>query len=249
MYIKITCKCCEKKLNPTKKSLSSKNKTELSKMTEGYIYCLSNPSMPGIVKVGMTERTPEDRAKELFSTGVPLPFKIEFAKYVKDPKNKESSLHLLLEQYSCRLYPRREFFRISPEEVLKFFNLMDGKMLDKSHKEEEEEEEVTVKDTSLKSAPRVNPTITGCRDMAKCFTNEQRIRHTIGINKTWIGVYDSKKNGIVYDGKFYTSLSNFALMHNRVYNPTRLSTDGWTHCECEVDGEWISTYSLLAKAI
>ena len=80
--------------------------------------------------------------------------------------------------------------------------------------------------------------------MAKCFTNGQRIRHTIGINKTWIGTYDSSRNGIVYDGKFYTSLSNFALFHNRVYNPTRMSTDGWTHCECEVNGKWISTYSL-----
>jgi len=33
-------------------------------MTDGYIYCFSNPSMPGILKVGMTERTPVTRLGE-----------------------------------------------------------------------------------------------------------------------------------------------------------------------------------------
>jgi len=213
-------------------------------MSDGYIYCFSNPCMPGILKVGMTERTPEERAKELFTTSVPLPFKIEFAKRVKDPKGKESSLHLLLEQYTDRVYPRREFFRVSPEEVRKFFDLMDGEMWAETRVEDEEEEEGG-EDTSSESAPRVKPTgVKGCRAMAKCFTNGQRIRHTIGINKTWTGTYDSSKNGIVCDGKFYTSPSNFALMHNRVYNPARMSTGGWKECECEVDGKWISTYSL-----
>ena len=49
-------------------------------MTDGYIYCFSNQSMPGILKIGMTQRTPEERVKELFTTGVALPFNIEFAK-------------------------------------------------------------------------------------------------------------------------------------------------------------------------
>ena len=35
--------------------------------------------------------------------------------------------------------------------------------------------------------------------MANCFTNGQRIRHTIGINKTWIGIYDASKNEIICD--------------------------------------------------
>ena len=226
------------KIEPSKNESLNTNKTEVSKMTDGYIYSLSHPCMPGILKVGMTERTPEERAKELFTTSVPSPFKIEFAKRVKDPKGKESSLHLLLEQYTDRVWPHRELVRVSPEEVRKFFDLMDGEMWSETRVKEE--------DTSSESASRVNRTGVkkGCRDMAKCFTNGQRIRHTIGINKTWTGTYDSSKNVIVCDGKFYTSLSKFALMHNRVYNPTRMSTDGWTHCECEVDGKWISTYSL-----
>jgi len=217
----------------------SASKTEVSKIT-GYIYCFSNPSMPNILKIGMTERTPEERVKELFTTGVPLPFKIEFAKSVKDPKGKESTLHLLLEQYTERINPRREFFRVSPEEVRKFFDLMDGEMWSETYVEEEEEEE---EDTSL--VPRVKPTsVKGCRDMAKCFTNGQRIRHKIGINKTWIGTYDSSKNGIIYDGKTLT-LNKFAVSHFESERPDRVSNvNAWKDCECEVDGKWISTYSL-----
>jgi hypothetical protein len=208
--------------------------------------------MPGILKVGMTERTPEARLSEANASDTwrpPTPYKIEFAKKVSNTFQKEKTLHILLEQYTDRIHPRREFFRVSLEEVRKFFDLIDGEIWTETRKEEkeddEEEEDEKEEKTSSDSAPRVKAMgIKGSRDMSKCFTNGQRIRHTIGINKTWIGKYDSTKNGIIYNDNFYTSLSNFALMHNRVYNPTRMSTDGWTHCECEVNGKWVPTYSL-----
>jgi hypothetical protein len=214
-------------------------------MSDGYIYCFSNPCMPGILKVGMTERTPNIRLGEANASDTwrpPMPYKIEFAKKISDASGKEKTLHTLLEQYTERIHPRREFFRVSSEEVRKFFDLMDGEMwADSEDKEEEEEEE----DTCSESAQQVKANgVKGCRDMAKCFTNGQRIRHLIGINKIWIGTYDSSKNQIECDGKLYTSLSNFALMHVRVYNPARKSIGGWKYCECEVNGEWISTYCL-----
>jgi len=217
-------------------------------MTDGYIYCFSNPSMPGILKVGMTERTPEARLSEANASDTwrpPTPYKIEFAKKVFNPLQKEKTLHILLEQYTERIHPRREFFRVSPEEVREFFDLMDGEMWTETHTEEEEEEEEEEEDTSSESAPRVKATgVKGCRDMAKCFTNGQRIRHTIGINKTWIGTYDSSKNGIVYDGKTLT-LNKFAVSHYETERPDRVSNvNAWKDCECEVDGKWISTYSL-----
>jgi hypothetical protein len=218
----------------------------IHKMAEGWgwVYGFSNPSMPGLLKIGMTERSPEERAKELFTTGVPCPFKIEIAKWVKDPRDKEASLHALLEQYTDRISLRREFFRVSPEEVRKFFDLMEGKMWSGTPEEEDEDEDEDA-DTSSESAPQVaSAPVKGCRDMAKCFTHGQRISHTIGITKIWIGTYDSSTNRIVCDGKSYPSISNFALLHNRTYNPTRKTTDGWSTCKCEVDGKWISTYSL-----
>ena len=234
-----------KKLNPVK--MNSQARIHI-KMTDGYIYCFSNPSMPGILKVGMTERTPEARLSEANTSDTwrpPTSYKIEFAKKVSNASQKEKTLHTLLEQYTDRIHPRREFFRVSPEEVRKFFDLMDGEMWAETRKEEEDEEEED--DTSSESASRVKATcVQGCRDMAICFTHGQRIRHTIGINMIWIGTYDSSKNGIICDGKYYYSLSEMAKAHNKVERPHRLTNtaNGWKECECEVGGKWISTYSL-----
>jgi T5orf172 domain len=221
-------------------------------MSDGYAYCKSNESMPGILKIGMTKRTPEARLREANASDTwrpPTPYKIEFAKKVSNVSEKEKTLHSLLEQYTDRIHPRREFFRISIEEVRKFFDLMDGEMWIETcleHEEEEEEEEEEDENTSLESVSRVKtPSVKGCRDMTKCFTNGQRIRHTIGINKTWIGIYDSSRNGIVYNGDFYKSLSGFAETHYSIVRTDRCkSANGWKECECEMDGNWISTYSL-----
>ena len=167
--------------------------------------------MPGILKVGMTNKTPEARLSEANVSDTwrpPTPYKIEFAKKVYNTAQKEKTLHTLLAQYTNRIHPRREFFRVSQEEVRKFFDLMDGEMWVETYEDKEEEEEEEEEDTSSESAPRVKATgVKGCRNMAKCFTNGQRIRHTIGINKTWTGAYDSSTNQISYDGKLYTRKS------------------------------------------
>lgn len=216
-------------------------KVSLSRMSEGYLYCLSNPSMPGILKIGMTERTPEDRAKELFTTGVALPFKIEFAKKVKNPKDKEIELHDILDDYIPRVYPRREFFRASPEQVLKFFKLMDGEMWNGTRSVEDDGEET---DSIESTAQADSSSSKGCRDMSKCFTNGQRIRHTISADKTRIGIFDSLKNGIVYDGKTM-SLNQFVTSHIKLEKPERIpKANAWIGCECEVNGIWIPTNHL-----
>ena len=44
----------------------------------GIVYVLSNRAMPGLVKIGMTTRKELDtRLKELYTTGVPIPFDVE----------------------------------------------------------------------------------------------------------------------------------------------------------------------------
>ena len=201
--------------------------------------------MPGILKVGMTERTPEARLSEANASDTwrpPTPYKIEFAKKVSNPDQWEKKLHVLLEKFTDRINPRREFFRVSQENVrLVFDDWIDGEIWAGTREEEEEDED---QDTS-ESAPRTKATsVTGCRDMAKCFKDGQRIRHTIkSINDTWIGTYDSSKNGIVYDGEIL-SLNQFALRHIKTNNPDRKAVSAWDECQCEVDGEWRSIDSL-----
>jgi len=206
-------------------------------MTDGYLYCFSNQSMPGILKVGMTERTPEIRLNEANSSDTwkpPMPYEIVFAKKVLNPKQKETTLFSILSQYTERINPRREFFRVSQEEVKTLFDLIDGELWVETPKENDEEKDEDEEKDKEK----------GCRDMSKCFTHGQRIRHKIGINKIWIGIYDSSKNGIIYDTKFYKSLSGFAKTHNSIINSNRTSANGWAECECEVNSEWISTFNL-----
>ncbi len=87
--------------------------------------------MPGLLKVGVTERTPRSRLEEANKSDTwrpPTPYKIEFAKKVSNAFEKEKILHTLLEKYTERVNKRREFFRVSLEEVCKFFDLMDGEI-------------------------------------------------------------------------------------------------------------------------
>lgn len=100
-------------------------------MSSGYIYCFSNESMPGIFKIGMTERTPEERLKEANATDTwrpPTPYKIEIAKKVINPMEKEKAIHNILEKYKDRINPNREFFRSSIDIIKMFFNIMDGEI-------------------------------------------------------------------------------------------------------------------------
>ena len=63
---------------------------------QGIVYVLTNPCMPGIVKIGMTEKQSiEKRMKDLYGTGVPLPFVCKYACCVKasDCKRIEQALH------------------------------------------------------------------------------------------------------------------------------------------------------------
>jgi hypothetical protein len=44
-----------------------------------YVYCLSNPTyITDLYKIGFTHNNPHKRAEELYSTGVPSDFVIEF---------------------------------------------------------------------------------------------------------------------------------------------------------------------------
>ena len=77
----------------------------------GIIYLLTNPAMPGLVKIGKTTRDdPKVRMGELYSTGVPVPFQCVKAVKVDDEAAIESALHTAFGP--SRVNSQREFFEI-----------------------------------------------------------------------------------------------------------------------------------------
>lgn len=98
-------------------------------MEYGIVYLLTNPVMPGLVKIGMTAQEDIDkRMKELYTTGVPVPFECQFACKVKktDCLKIEKALHTAFEPQ--RINANREFFRINVEQakaILELFHHTD----------------------------------------------------------------------------------------------------------------------------
>ena len=82
----------------------------------GYVYILTNPSMPGLVKVGKTTITPNKRMGELHSTGVPTPFELECSISVNDCHEAELLAHQALNSF--RVAKNREFFKVSPKKAI-----------------------------------------------------------------------------------------------------------------------------------
>jgi len=89
-------------------------------MSKGYVYILTNPVMPGLVKVGCTSANPETRAAQLYQTGVPAPFTVEHSVYSPDCKELEACIHLDLE--GVRLSTSREFFQCEVAHAVRQLN-------------------------------------------------------------------------------------------------------------------------------
>lgn len=83
-------------------------------MTE-IVYILTNEAMPGLVKVGKTNGDLTLRIRQLFSSGVPLPFEVFYACEVASATYVEAQLHDAFGDH--RVSRNREFFRIAPERV------------------------------------------------------------------------------------------------------------------------------------
>lgn len=81
----------------------------------GYVYLLTNPSMPGLIKIGHTHNAIDVRLKQLNSTGVPASFELEACFAVVDAARVEKGLHALLNSF--RYATNREFFMVSVQHV------------------------------------------------------------------------------------------------------------------------------------
>ena len=79
------------------------------------VYVLINEAMDGLVKVGRTTTSVEQRIKELDNTSMPLPFQCFFAGEVSDSAHVEAHLHKAFADKRVR--SNREFFRVDPNQV------------------------------------------------------------------------------------------------------------------------------------
>ena len=90
-------------------------------MPKGYVYILTNPSFPKLVKIGRTNNV-EARLKQLNNTSVPLPYKLfavlETEEYLDAEKYVHNEIDILTKS---RINKNREFFNISPEKVARIF--------------------------------------------------------------------------------------------------------------------------------
>lgn len=82
----------------------------------GFVYFLSNSSMPGMYKIGFTTKHPRLRMVELASaSGCPTPFTLLAYFGTPDPQRIESTLHRYF--FNCRVNGRREFFSIGVTDI------------------------------------------------------------------------------------------------------------------------------------
>ena len=115
------------------------------------VYVLTNAAMPGIVKIGMTDRPDvQDRMRDLYTTGTPLPFDCVIAWQIEGQAAVaiEQALHTAFDPH--RINPGREFFQLDPAQVEVLMRVLPGRDVTPSDAEQstelqQEEQEAVVK--------------------------------------------------------------------------------------------------------
>jgi hypothetical protein len=86
------------------------------------IYIFTNAGMPGLIKIGLTTTSVEQRMKELCGTGVPYPFECHYAAVVENGRHVENTIHTAFGDH--RVPSGKEFFRIDKEKVKAILRLI-----------------------------------------------------------------------------------------------------------------------------
>ena len=98
----------------------------------GIVYILTNDAMPGIIKIGITEESVENRIKSLDNTSLPLPFRFYFAIESKRYKEIEKLAHDTFSAF--RLRENREFFKMDPERAVSALRISGDKEIKLTNK-------------------------------------------------------------------------------------------------------------------
>lgn len=85
----------------------------------GWLYVIESPSLPGLVKIGVSRRLngPFERVRELSGSSLPEAFKINGFCFSDDAFELENNMHQYFSKQ--RVNPNKEFFYITPQEAIK----------------------------------------------------------------------------------------------------------------------------------
>ena len=163
----------------------------------------------------MTEDTPNERLKEANRPNlwVPQAFIIEFSKYVSNPRQKELTIHKLLEKMSERVNNLSEFFRVNLKDVKLVFDILEGEY----HTDQKDEDLVGEKtcDEDDVSKPDSNP--------KQCYNDFVKSKHPDikKQNPDW-----SPQEIIVEIGRLWTEQKKTPAIYRKIYNYVHPSPKG-----------------------
>lgn len=89
------------------------------------VYVLTNEREPGVCKIGRTSNDLAARIRQLYTTGVILPFELYYACEVEDGVAVERTLHEIFAE--SRIVPKREFFKVSAHRVKLVLSFLKGR--------------------------------------------------------------------------------------------------------------------------
>ena len=230
----------------------------LGKMTEkeGYVYCMTNEHMPGFVKVGYTDRTPEERLAEANGDTWSIPcWKCETSVRVKSPRDAEKAIHLLLSHEGGRISPRREFFTCSVEYVKMVFAILRTQNLELTPQALIMAEVNTVIASELKrtvsfceelsGSPSPLGGSTGIRESKRIFRDGQLLKHIYKGDEA-IAVYKKDADVFVWRSTEYASLNRLNSAHKQSVNPELKSAgNAWDEWMCmDTVGNYVPVKNL-----
>lgn len=83
-----------------------------------WVYVLTNPTMPGLCKIGFTKNKPSERVKQInAATGVALDFVVEWAFPCFNAHDVEKQVHHYLEENGLRVNKHKEFFNVTVDQA------------------------------------------------------------------------------------------------------------------------------------
>tara|TARA_B110000503_G_scaffold5959_1_gene8187 strand:+ start:877 stop:1506 length:630 start_codon:yes stop_codon:yes gene_type:complete len=191
------------------------------------IYILLNESMPDLVKIGRTNRTIEQRIKELDNTSVPLPFQCFYAAEVNNAELVERRIHKVFSDK--RLRGSREFFRLAPDQAVQAIKLAEireitpkGDVID-----ELSDKDALEKYGSIEERKAKRLTFKGME-----VPNNAILSFVRDENITCI-VADENSNQVILDGEsFSLSAAALKVLRNMGYNwSSARGSDHWKYEE------------------